>query len=186
MICLNLARGPERDSAEARIAQERARRRRYSAEWRALHSEAVKQEKRAAYRRLVADPSKRSRMMAQQRNNLAHRRAVNPDFKARDAKYSRDWRQRNKGHHLQSYLSRSYGLSIEEFRAMEAQQRGVCAVCGEPPRNKHGRLYVDHDHATGQVRELLCNHCNTALGHAIDSPDRLLKLVQYLRKHGKG
>src|SRR5438445_9289465 len=63
-------------------------------------------------------------------------------------------------------------LSKEEYDAMSEYQRGVCAICGKEPTDGE-RLAVDHDHATGRVRGLLCRGCNTGLGHFTDDPSRL-------------
>jgi hypothetical protein len=59
-------------------------------------------------------------------------------------------------------LKRYYGLTPECYEIMLAEQGGVCKLCGNPPGKR--RLDVDHDHATGQVRGLLCNKCNRRLG----------------------
>lgn len=44
--------------------------------------------------------------------------------------------------------------------ALHRWQAGACAVCSAT----RGRLVVDHCHATGLVRGLLCSSCNTAEG----------------------
>jgi hypothetical protein len=41
-------------------------------------------------------------------------------------------------------------------------------------------LALDHDHATRQVRGMLCRPCNTALGCVQDDPALLRKLAEYL------
>jgi hypothetical protein len=32
-------------------------------------------------------------------------------------------------------------------------------------------LGVDHNHTTGEIRDLLCHHCNAAIGHLMESPE---------------
>ncbi len=56
-----------------------------------------------------------------------------------------------------------YGITYAQYDALVRRQRGLCAVCKQPPRNKYG-LCVDHCHKKGHVRGLLCAGCNTALG----------------------
>ena len=53
------------------------------------------------------------------------------------------------------------GVGDDEYEWMLAEQGGVCAICGSPPKSR--RLHVDHDHRTGAVRGLLCFRCNRAL-----------------------
>jgi 5-methylcytosine-specific restriction endonuclease McrA len=76
-------------------------------------------------------------------------------------------------------LIRKYGITESDYEAMLQRQRGLCAVCGEPPGQK--RLHVDHDHATGRVRELLCTPCNTLAGHL--GSKRRTGVEAYLKKH---
>lgn len=84
---------------------------------------------------------------------------------------------------LRNNLKKKYGLSVDRFREMEANQRGLCAICGESPK-LHGRLSVDHDHSSGKTRGLLCLQCNTALGSLRDSPGRLRAAIIYLEAYG--
>ena len=67
-------------------------------------------------------------------------------------------------------------LSLEQFEELVAAQEGKCAICGVEP----DLLYVDHDHVTGRVRELLCHSCNVLLGYGKDSADVLDLGVSYL------
>jgi hypothetical protein len=82
------------------------------------------------------------------------------------------------------HLRTAYGLSLEEYDIMVAEQGDACAICGGPP-TMHGRFYVDHNHVTGKLRSLLCHGCNTAIGHLKDSPVLCEKAASYLRKHGE-
>lgn len=41
-------------------------------------------------------------------------------------------------------------------------------------------LDVDHDHATGEVRGLLCNRCNQAIGLLQDDPLIVRSALVYL------
>lgn len=53
------------------------------------------------------------------------------------------------------------GITDADYAAMLAAQGGHCAICPSTPKTR--RLHVDHDHATGAVRGLLCHRCNRAL-----------------------
>lgn len=85
----------------------------------------------------------------------------------------------------------AYGVAAPEYEKMLAAQDGRCAVCGADNSgsvNKDGTfrsMFVDHDHATGKVRGLLCRSCNSALGYAHDNPEVLMKLAEYLNRGGE-
>jgi hypothetical protein len=74
-------------------------------------------------------------------------------------------------------LRNMYGITIDQYKAMEARQGGRCAICNEVPET---RLYVDHDHTTGEVRGLLCTRCNVGLGMFRDNPEYLDAATQYI------
>lgn len=84
-------------------------------------------------------------------------------------------------------LKFKYGISLDDYNQMLADQGGVCAGCYQPETEiRQGvvlALSVDHDHATGQVRQLLCLACNMALGWANENPDRLRALAAYVETH---
>lgn len=71
---------------------------------------------------------------------------------------------------------------------MWVAQRGSCANPGcdftaaLDANESYKRLVVDHDHATGEVRGLLCDACNLALGKLQDSVARLSGLIMYLER----
>jgi hypothetical protein len=86
------------------------------------------------------------------------------------------------------HLRRKYGISLQDiYDVVELQ--GGCAVCHSPTPRKvsrtggPGEWTVDHDHETGKVRGIVCHPCNTALGMADDSAERLRALADYLEKN---
>lgn len=72
-----------------------------------------------------------------------------------------------------------YGLAWKDYEKMLAEQKGSCAICGGGPRT-FNFLSVDHCHATGKVRGLLCERCNLLLANVQDDPAILLRAVEYL------
>jgi hypothetical protein len=76
---------------------------------------------------------------------------------------------------------KGFGLTEEAYDSILAKQGSGCAICGAKEGWKGKRLAVDHDHETGAVRGLLCDRCNTAIGKFEDSPELLLRAVEYLR-----
>jgi hypothetical protein len=66
---------------------------------------------------------------------------------------------------------RKYGITLEEVFAMRDDQGNRCAICGVPFVDI--AYHIDHDHATGKVRGLLCQGCNLMLGWIERSPLKL-------------
>ena len=85
-------------------------------------------------------------------------------------------------------ISRVRGMTAEEYYEIEGRQQGLCAICckEETRKSRNGgisRLCLDHNHSTGQVRELLCHACNQVIGHSKESIEILLSAIEYLKKH---
>ncbi|MGY1884018.1 endonuclease VII domain-containing protein [Blastococcus sp. SYSU DS0753] len=76
------------------------------------------------------------------------------------------------------HLTRRYGITAAEADVMLEVQGGVCAICRTAPAQ-----HVDHDHATGAVRALLCFNCNGGLGQFRDDPEVLRAAADYVRFH---
>ncbi|MDQ1699749.1 MAG: hypothetical protein QOG34_1612, partial [Frankiaceae bacterium] len=74
------------------------------------------------------------------------------------------------------HLRHRYGLTSADVDAMIEAQGGTCATCDGKPE------HVDHDHATGKVRGVLCFNCNQALGNVRDNAETLTRLRSYLRQ----
>jgi hypothetical protein len=72
-----------------------------------------------------------------------------------------------------------YGLKPGQYEQLYGAQNGVCAICRRAT-GKTRALSVDHDHATGFVRGLLCSPCNKILGHLRDDPNIALGIYFYL------
>lgn len=82
-------------------------------------------------------------------------------------------------------LLKGKGVTAEWYEATLAEQGGVCAICKRPESKSSSgggikMLAVDHDHATGLPRGLLCQQCNIGLGALRDDPSLLKKAIRYL------
>ena len=83
---------------------------------------------------------------------------------------------------LKHALKFNFGMSLEEYEAKYESQGGRCAVCGRHESEFSRRLGVDHNHKTGELRALLCNHCNYLVGVVESESDLLQKARLYLAK----
>ena len=84
-------------------------------------------------------------------------------------------------------LQKRFGLTLEEYDRLFAEQGGVCAICGNPEsardqwNGRVRRLAVDHDHETGRVRGLLCGRCNTSIRCHL-TPKHFRAIALYLER----
>lgn len=78
-------------------------------------------------------------------------------------------------------------ITIEQYLAAVERQHGLCAICRQPEKTMYQgrlrRMHIDHCHLTGEIRELLCSHCNTGIGQFFDSPELCRAAAAYLEQH---
>lgn len=84
-------------------------------------------------------------------------------------------------HRRNERLKLHWKMKPEEYEARCESQHHRCAICGKRgSAGMHQKLYIDHDHRTGQIRGMLCNSCNRALGLFKDDIGLLQMALDYL------
>lgn len=123
------------------------------------------------YERKKQDPEAYEKLLAYNRQWAAN----NPE---KMAEYSANWRAKQTPERRRAiWLKSKYKLTEEQYQEILAHD-GTCDSCGETPEKPH----VDHCHATGRFRGILCPGCNQAAGLLRDSPEKALALSQYLER----
>lgn len=124
-----------------------------------------------------------------------NRYATDPEFAAAKKRAARNLelanpekklarsRAYNAKHRYRNHLRYHYGLTLEMYNAMVAAQGGRCAICNGEPTGRRKKLLVDHNHATGKVRQLLCYKCNLIVGVFETSFDLIAKASEYIARH---
>lgn len=148
--------------------------------WRRANPEREAARQRAWYeanRERVAATSRVYREANRERE-AARNRAYRAANRERKAATTRAWD-----------LRRRYGLTPAEYGQMLTEQDGQCAICGQTgaernPSTHSDNLRVDHDHATGRVRGLLCDPCNRTLGLVTEA--NLDRAADYIETDGHG
>lgn len=146
----------------------------------------------AANTRITSDGRRQCR--ACQRARKEKFLAANPGYdeawweanRVKQREYAQNWRKNNP-EALRGYvLKKMYGITLKEYNEWLEYQGHVCAICGLEEsvirRNKISALAVDHDHETGEIRGLLCQRCNMALGLLGDDVEVLKNTIKYLEE----
>jgi len=92
-------------------------------------------------------------------------------------------------HSTRNKLKTNYGLTPEDRIRMLEECDYKCQICRTevqlPVVNGGSKnANIDHYHTTGEVRGILCGHCNKGLGHFRDDPAIIAKAIQYIQTHG--
>lgn len=121
-------------------------------------------------------------------NNLARIRALreNPEYVEKDRKrasryyYEKGKSKRTPESRFKDKLRQKYGLTLERFEELLEATKGRCPICREPINRR--TAHIDHCHATGIVRGLLCQRCNQAEGF-LRTPEIALRMYEYMKKN---
>ena len=97
------------------------------------------------------------------------------DLKNKDIRKDRD-RKRN---------LKKYNLTEDQYNKMLSDQNYSCKICDTHEIKLTRKLAVDHCHATGKIRGLLCNACNTSLGKLKEDTKIMQKLIEYVKEHNE-
>ena len=101
----------------------------------------------------------------------------------------RRYRALRPDYHHGRNLKQRYGISVDEYETIIANQNFACAICKvEIPdtlgyKQKRPSV-VDHNHETGEVRGILCLKCNLVLGYARENTEILYQAIVYLSERG--
>lgn len=100
-----------------------------------------------------------------------------------EKEYMKLWYLGRKEIYKESHIKRTYGLSIEDLLSLMEAQENLCKICKADltvlnPKNVH----IDHCHNSSemQIRGILCNKCNMALGLLNDDPALFKICIEYL------
>jgi len=119
--------------------------------------------------------SKRGKL---RRKNPKHKKYHRDYIKAWRKRTGKDYPDKREGHARN--LMVKFKLTVADFDKMVVKQNNCCAIC---KRKFTWKICVDHDHNTGEVRQLLCHFCNCGLGHFNDSVKILKRAIKYLEKY---
>jgi len=148
-------------------------------------------EKQKEARRLY-NASDRGRAAQKRQNASVATRKAQVKYNATDKRRvaTQRYLRSEKGRKAQrSTTTQRYGLTVEAWDALFAQQGFSCAACGSlDPGRKNGHWSTDHDHAREDthVRAILCSSCNLSLGLVKDNIPRLQALIGYLERYNDG
>ena len=130
---------------------------------------------------------------------MAHREQRLADAKRyyeRDPQAKNEYRRRHRLENVEMYRARDrarwspkralygrlrpHGLTVADYEAMLAAQGNACGICRRP---FEGIPAIDHHHASGVVRGLLCSNCNVGIGHLREDPALFRAAIAWVEKN---
>lgn len=120
----------------------------------------------------------RKREKTQERKAYRSAKKKTPHGRRKNVEYSTKSYRKHR-----HYLMSKYGITLQQYDAMLEAQQFKCLICQSDSPAQKNTWHIDHCHATGKVRGILCHLCNLMLGHARDNVDTLAAGIGYLLYH---
>jgi hypothetical protein len=173
---------PEKRAKHA--AEERARRAKDPETYRAKERARDRGFDRVAYMKSYnARPDQKAkRQVREQRARNAMTSEELQAKQAADREYQREYRKNNAEGLREKRIWKKYKISFKEVFAAQGFKCAIDHPDNDRPNHKKG-WQVDHCHATGITRSILCGPCNAALGSVQDDPARLRAMADYIERH---
>ena len=129
-----------------------------------------------------------ARMKAHRQSEHGKAIAKKSQLKTKNTEKNKEYRRKYKNSpkaketRRNQLLLKNFGITLEKYNKMLQEQNQVCAICLQHLEFDKRSLAVDHCHATGKIRGLLCRHCNQGIGHFKDDIKLLENTIKYLAK----
>lgn len=121
--------------------------------------------------------------------NYKRKKREDPEFLEKAAAIQRKYYKNDPDKKEKAFayrLKTRYGITVEQYNGLLEAQNNCCALCERSTTTFKNRLNVDHNHASGEIRSLLCWHCNRhIIGKQLD-PEIFRKAADYLEKAHTG
>lgn len=114
--------------------------------------------------------------------------ASHPEYRRQQNEYSKQYAAARPTMKKRTKLRLNFGMTLERYQEMLAEQGGVCAICRcgdgnvDKRSGKNRDLSVDHCHETDVIRGLLCGDCNRSLGLLKENLLTMKRMMMYLMK----
>ena len=143
-------------NALAKLPHHKEMRRLYAKKWRDAHKKPRRPRVRKFTDEQIAERKRAS--------SLRYRQAHREELRLISRKNYRLYREKYKNRLRTYWLRKKYGITAEQFEQRLLEQNGKCFICSIDKSSSKKNLHVDHCHATGKIRGILCHRCNTKLG----------------------
>lgn len=103
------------------------------------------------------------------------------EINLRNKKYKEENKDRMKEADRRGHLRRIFGITLEQYDDLLEKQNHSCFICERHKDLFNKKLAVDHDHKTGEIRGLLCVHCNQKVIGRERDPKIFERAAEYLK-----